>query len=875
MADRPIHLDSFQQTTLWRTTLSEENSSNVNARSVLREAYLDFRGRVALLVGQIARDLPDFTVHDITHLDALWETASAIAGPQYILNPAEAFVLGGAILLHDAGMSLAAYPNRLDDLKKTIEWGDAVAVIHHRQGLASPQRRDIEDPPPSIARAATSEVLRVRHAIHAVELAVQSWKSPGRGDPEYLIQSSDLRDFYGEAIGMVAHSHWLNISELEGKLSWTLGAHANFPQEWSVDLIKVACLLRVADASHIDSRRAPKFLRAIVRPAGMSDDHWNFQSKLAKPKVEGDALIFTSGPSFSLEDADAWWVCHDTIRMIDGELRGVDGLLADTNRARLRVRSVRGIDGAVALSKYIRTKGWRPIDTQMRVSNVSRLAKLLGGEQLYGKKRSVALRELIQNAVDAIRALRHIRKGVEYKGSVSVTLQKKEDSYWLSVSDNGVGMSERAITEALLDFGKSFWSSDLARLEFPGLAVASSTFAGRFGIGFFSVFILGSRVTVASRRFDAAPSETRILDFRHGLDARPLLRDAAISEQLYEGGTIVSVELMEDPNGDSGLLGGEVAEFFIRKKSPPSLAEFVGAICPSVDVDIWVTQNGTKIRAIEADDWVKISPLTLLARIQMTSRSELQHSLEAVRAASRMSELRDDRGKVLGRAALGRATTFLGQPGSGALTCKGFFVSSLANTFGVVTGTVETVTRDVGTPDVKAPVLRAWATEQAERIAETDLDDEEAWNLANTCLSFGADPKIVVRLPIVRQGSSYLAGFQLAKRLVKQKTVVVCYPSDLMHNSEDGCRESEFDELFELNPDVYVVHEGSSSKRGNNSWAKHIFGPEDLPPIDTGVLFRVILAQVWRKVVEPTVLPRLIGHVEGVTIERNVLVFTQ
>src|SRR3546814_20791640 len=59
--------------------------------------------------------LPGMTVHDVTHLDALWDTASLVADGAVTVNPAEAFVLGARILLHDAAMSLGAYPNGLAD----------------------------------------------------------------------------------------------------------------------------------------------------------------------------------------------------------------------------------------------------------------------------------------------------------------------------------------------------------------------------------------------------------------------------------------------------------------------------------------------------------------------------------------------------------------------------------------------------------------------------------------------------------------------------------------------------------------------------------------------------------------------------------------
>src|SRR3546814_4635789 len=80
------------------------------------------RTRASALVAKIAGDLPHMTVHDVTHLDALWEMASIATGESFDLNPAEAFVFGGAILLHDAAMTLAAFPGGIVELREQTEW---------------------------------------------------------------------------------------------------------------------------------------------------------------------------------------------------------------------------------------------------------------------------------------------------------------------------------------------------------------------------------------------------------------------------------------------------------------------------------------------------------------------------------------------------------------------------------------------------------------------------------------------------------------------------------------------------------------------------------------------------------------------------------
>src|SRR2546421_394414 len=110
----------YQKTVLWRNSLAPQqvdDDKTSEARERLRQAYEQFRKKAAFLANEIHSDLPDYTVHDISHSDTLWDMASLIAGPEIIPNPVEAFVLGGAFLIHDIGMGLAAYPEGIDALR--------------------------------------------------------------------------------------------------------------------------------------------------------------------------------------------------------------------------------------------------------------------------------------------------------------------------------------------------------------------------------------------------------------------------------------------------------------------------------------------------------------------------------------------------------------------------------------------------------------------------------------------------------------------------------------------------------------------------------------------------------------------------------------
>jgi hypothetical protein len=501
----------------------------VAAQTRLRETLFRFRERAATLAGEIHRDLPDFTVHDITHLDALWEMADLIAGLSYPLNPLEAFALGGVFLLHDVGLGLAAYPGGRREIQQGLGWQDALSA-HLRKHLGrAPTPEEFASPPPEVERAAVLERLRVLHAERAEKLALASWKN---GTIYHLIEDPDLRLALGPLLGRIAHSHWCPVSRLASEFGTVVGALPDCPGDWTLDPLKIAILLRTADAAHLDARRAPGFLRALRRPEGVSEAHWLFQEHLLKPRVEDDRLVYTTARPFTADEADAWWLCEETLRMVDSELHQVDALLADLRRLRLRARGVAGVESPRRLRDYVKVSGWTPVDARIHVSNVASLARRLGGENLYGSDPHVPLRELIQNASDAVRARRLLEDRPDNWGRVTVRLGRDDGGPWAEVEDTGIGMSEAVLSGPLLDFGTTYWGSALMREEHEGLWAKGFEPTGRFGIGFFSVFMWGHRVRVTTRQYQDAQRDTRVLEFRTGLETRPLLRPARHEEQL-------------------------------------------------------------------------------------------------------------------------------------------------------------------------------------------------------------------------------------------------------------------------------------------------------------------------------------------------------
>lgn len=855
----------FRQTWLWRQAfLTPRSDSTTEEQEFFRTQYLSIRERAAQLVSRIAVDLPGMTIHDISHLDALWDTASAVAEGAVNINPAEAFVLGASILLHDAGMSLAAYPGGLTEVKATVAWKDAIARLALAQEENDNNKFDNENPSDAIVQQIAPDVLRRLHAEQAEELAEQAWHT-AEGSQVYLVEDSELRRFYGPTIGQIAHSHWWSVQKLEQEFSEDLGALANRTRNL-VDRIKLACLLRVADALHLDSRRAPRFLRAITNPSGISALHWSFQERMARPHIQLDAVVFTTGQPFGREDAEAWWLAYDTLNAVDRELRDVDLLLQSRGREVLKARRVKGAGSPEILARTVQTRGWRPVDARLQVSDVPRIVENLGGSKLYGNDPTVALRELIQNAADAIQARRKFQMRPADWGLITVSLTQEEGSSWLIVEDNGIGMSEQVLTGPLLDFGTSFWRSSLAMEEFPGLMAAGMHAIGRFGIGFFSVFMLGSVVRVYSRRCDKGQDAGRLLEFRGGTSARPILSQISGNQVPIDGGTRVEVLLKHHPNESGGLL--HINSYFTRTMTLDAL---VGAVAPNLNVVIEVMSQEGSQQVVRPGDWLKISDFDLVCRLNPNLDLAKADAPKADRALMQpINDISSD--QVFGRAFISPSRFSFSADG-GWVTISGLRAVQLHNVQGVLLGEALTAARDSAQPLVTKEALAQWASNQAEMIVAAVKDEERQARSAEVILECGGK---IGNLKVVKWGKDWLNANEFEEHLRASEEIAISFNGDFDYDEdEDNVHPKEFREDFEIAENIILVlkHDGNVLGKGGNSWPKSITGRTGWSDSNVTAYVRELIKRVWSENLQEDEEERTVGKVHNSEIKRRVTVF--
>ena len=601
---------NYQDTSLWKRTLGS-NSKDVKP---LRESFLDARRNADFLLRKIRMDFPNLTVHDITHVDSLWNVANTIIGEDYPINPLEGYVLGISFLIHDAALSYDAVGGK-DKLRDTIEWKDAYAD--------GPGDKDDEE----FKKECDFAAIRILHAKYAEEILSKEFEKDNT-TTFYIIDNDEYRTQFGDMIGKIAASHHWSIDEVESKLDIQINPVAGLPNDWEINEQKLACILRCADAGHIDNGRAPYGIYNSLIVNGVSRDHWESQTRLGQVKENQknkEQLLITSTRPFDKDNFAAWNVAYDAVRLFDEELKKSNELLKQSDMSFPHI-GVAGAESKEALSNYIKTKDWQPCSIGVHTSNIKSLIENLGGSKLYGEDNLllVALRELIQNARDAIQARRTMDSRPE-DGRITIRLREEGGKRWIEVEDDGIGMSLDCIKHYLLDFGNSYWKSSLAKYENQGLWSNGFTSIGKFGIGFYSIFMVAKSVEVVTKRYDMGVKDANKIEFPIGLTLSPILSKTTLKSSLS---TIVKFELKDKVN----------LMIPINRYKKVSFQKFLPILVVGLDADVYYDDQ--KIHTnIKSDDFDKKKWLEDLF-IKCPDNIEI--------LASKLEELTDETGESRG-----------------------------------------------------------------------------------------------------------------------------------------------------------------------------------------------------------------------------------
>jgi len=111
----------------------------------------------------------------------------------------------------------------------------------------------------------------------------------------------------------------------------------------------------------------------------------------------------------------------------------------------------------------------------------------------------IFLRELVSNAVDATQKLKTLKERGDFKGelgNLAVRVQLDKENSTLTISDNGIGMTEEEIDKYINQIAFSGVTDFLDKYKDNANAII-----GHFGLGFYSAFMVSKKVEIITKSY--------------------------------------------------------------------------------------------------------------------------------------------------------------------------------------------------------------------------------------------------------------------------------------------------------------------------------------------------------------------------------------
>ena len=349
----------------------------------------------------------------------------------------------------------------------------------------------------------------------------------------------------GRDLALVCESHHLNDLQDFGKYRLSQ-PYANSDDE-TANVLYAALLLRTADLLHMTKDRTPSILFKAIDPLDpTSQEEWAKQAAVqrVRPKLgEVDGVPDESAPKDTVEvfarfkNEKGFFGLTAFLLYVEDQLRRSYEVaeLAQKKEGSKYEFPWRYLDDS-----QLRTEGFLR-ETYQFTFDQAKVLDLLTGHTLYNDT-SVVLRELAQNAIDAVRFQSHKEERQGQDGDPEVCIVWDSNERLLSVQDNGVGMTQETIEKHFLRVGASLYQDEEFKKEYPDFNPIS-----RFGIGILSTFMIADEVEV----FTCSPEEdeARQLSLR-SVHGRYLVRALdketdTVAASLAPHGTLVRIRVRQ------------------------------------------------------------------------------------------------------------------------------------------------------------------------------------------------------------------------------------------------------------------------------------------------------------------------------------------
>ncbi|MDE5721984.1 MAG: ATP-binding protein [Clostridia bacterium] len=311
---------------------------------------------------------------------------------------------------------------------------------------------------------------------------------------------SNLDNKFRSDLAMICESH--HKDDIDDFKKYKIDSCYGSDKNEKANLNYVAIILRCADLLHITKDRTPSISRRIINVSNpISVLEWEKQQavKAVRPKknrneegnidntVDKDTIEITAYFD-GAETAEAYFGLSSYLQYTQKELQ-------KCNSISIHAQKSEGADGYLFPwrkidDSEITAVGFETKKLQFTLAQEN-ILQLLVGHTLYNDS-SVVVREITQNAIDAVKLQNQIERNKSRSitdGQIIVNWDK--DKRLLSFTDNGTGMTISEIENYLLTVGASKYRDETFIKEFPNFNSIS-----RFGIGILTCFMVADDVDI-------------------------------------------------------------------------------------------------------------------------------------------------------------------------------------------------------------------------------------------------------------------------------------------------------------------------------------------------------------------------------------------
>jgi hypothetical protein len=461
-------------------------------------------GEYAIAISKsIIMNMREYTLHDDDHIFGMLYLAGKLIPKDTLekLSTADIMMIILSIFLHDIGMSpegelIRAWKNQLLENEMVPYKNDIAAFQRFRSGfvrelqeIESFQKNEQYAKAQLLEGQIITNYIRNTHADRARKLIAKDWA----GKIKY--KDADLTSTLAE----ICFSHNENHLALLDMETIKLCGEDTF-----LCVPFIAVILRLTDIMDFDSKRTPNILFShLTIKNAVSLSEWVKHLSVSGWTFQRDTVTFSAQCSHPAIEASIKDFCNQ----IDDELKNSTFVLANLASEICDIEVYK-----IKLPAYVNRKkigAKRDIETNLPIYsyrdtkftlNKRQVVDLLMGTKLYGKP-EVALRELLQNSIDACQLRRSLseRWKDNYIPRISVSMKTIDGVDYLIVEDNGIGMNQHIVDSYYTNIGQSYYTST----EFYDLmSETSKTFKpiSRFGIGILACFMVCDNMEVETRK---------------------------------------------------------------------------------------------------------------------------------------------------------------------------------------------------------------------------------------------------------------------------------------------------------------------------------------------------------------------------------------